>query len=90
MITFDESKRLTNMEKHQIDFIGCEVIFAGATLTREDTRCDYGETRLQTLGLWQGVVVYVVHTPRGENDHIISIRKAQKHEERSYWQAIKR
>jgi uncharacterized protein len=26
-----------------------------------------------------------VHTPRGELDHIISIRKAEKHEERIYW-----
>lgn len=51
MITYDESKRLANIEKHQIDFIGCEVIFAGATLTREDARCDYGEARLQTQGL---------------------------------------
>jgi hypothetical protein len=36
------------------------------------------------------LMVFVVHTPRGEDDHIISIRKAQKHEERSYWQNISR
>jgi hypothetical protein len=41
--------------------------------------------RLQTLGLLNGVVVFVVHTPRAENDHVISIRKAEKHEERIYW-----
>jgi uncharacterized DUF497 family protein len=27
----------------------------------------------------------VVHTPRLDKDHIISIRKAEKHEERIYW-----
>ena len=90
MITYDENKRKTNFEKHHIDFVGCEVIFEGETLTREDARFDYGEIRLQTLGLWNGVVVFVVHTPRGEDDHIISIRKAQKHEERIYWQNINR
>ncbi len=88
MITYDETKRKTNLEKHHIDFIGCDVIFDGATLTREDTRPDYGEVRFQTLGLLNGVVVFVVHTPRGETDHIISIRKAEKHEERIYWNAI--
>lgn len=90
MIIYDEHKRLANLEKHHIDFVGCEIIFEGETLTREDTRFDYGEVRFQTLGLWNGVVVFVVHTPRGNNDHIISIRKAQKHEERSYWQFINR
>lgn len=88
MITYDENKRLANIEKHHIDFVGCEVIFEGLTLTREDNRHDYGEIRFQTLGLLNGVVVFVVHTPRGDNDHIISIRKAEKHEERIYWNAI--
>jgi uncharacterized DUF497 family protein len=90
MITYDEAKRKANLEKHHIDFVGCEIIFAGFTLTREDGRDNYGELRLQTLGLWNGVVVFLVHTPRGENDHIISIRKAQKHEERIYWQSAAR
>jgi uncharacterized protein len=61
-------------------------VFAGNTLTREDERAAYGEMRLQTLGVWRGVVVFVVHTPRGEDDdHIISIRKADRHEQRAYW-----
>jgi uncharacterized DUF497 family protein len=85
MITYDESKRLLNLKNHYLDFVGCEGVFWGFTLTREDGRDAYGELRLQTLGLWNGVVVFVVHTPRGEDDHIISIRKADKHEERSYW-----
>ncbi|MDR0577476.1 MAG: BrnT family toxin, partial [Candidatus Accumulibacter sp.] len=53
--------------------------------TREDEAGAYGERRLQTLGLWNGVVMFVVHTPRGDDDHVISIRKAQRHEERIYW-----
>lgn len=87
MITYDESKRLANLKNHHIDFVGCEAVFDGFTLTREDRREAYGEIRFQTLGVWNGVVVFVVHTPRGENEHIISIRKAEKHEERIYWQA---
>ncbi|MEI8326588.1 MAG: hypothetical protein WCH44_14715 [Betaproteobacteria bacterium] len=33
-------------------------MFAGFTITREDARDAYGELRLQTLGMWQGVVVF--------------------------------
>lgn len=79
MITYDETKRLANLQNHQIDFVGCEAIFDGFTLTREDRRTAYGELRFQTLGVWNGVVVFIVHTPRGDDDHIISIRKAEKH-----------
>lgn len=90
MVTFDEHKRLLNLKHHHIDFVGCETIFRGLTITREDGRDAYGELRLQTLGLWHGVVVFVVHTPRGDADHIISIRKAEKHEQTLYWQYTNR
>ncbi len=86
MISYDEAKRLGNIEKHGIDFIDAESILNGFTITREDTREQYGETRYQTLGLLGDiVVVLVVHTPRDESDHIISIRKADRHEQKVYW-----
>ena len=88
MLTYDEAKRETNIRIHGFDFIGSDAVFAGFTITREDGRDAYGEMRLQTLGLWNGVVVFVVHTPRGDSDHILSIRKAEKHEERIYWNSI--
>ncbi len=86
MITYDENKRQLNLKKHYLDFIGCDVVFAGFTLTREDKSGIYGEMRFQTLGLWNDIVVFIVHTPRGNHEHIISIRKAEKHEQRIYWQ----
>ena len=61
-------------------------MFEGFTITREDARDSYGELRLQTLGLWNDIVVFVVHTARESADHVISIRKAEKHEERIYWE----
>ena len=85
MVSFDEAKRQANLLKHGFDFVGSEVVFSGFTITREDAFDSYGELRLQTIGLLQGVVVFIVHTPRGRADHVISIRKAQKHEERIYW-----
>ena len=85
MVTYDEIKREANLEKLGFDFVGSEAVFSGFTITREDGLDAYGELRLPTIGLWNGVVVFVAHTPRGDADHVISIRKAEKHEERIYW-----
>lgn len=86
MISFDESKRLMNLEKHGFDFVNAESIFDYFHITVEDTRESYGEQRFQTLGLYNGiVVVMMVHTPLDQCDHIISIRKANKYEQKYYW-----
>ena len=85
MVTYDEVKRQANLQKHGYDLMGSEAVFEGFTITREDARDAYGELRLQTLGLLNGTVVFVVHTARGNADHVISMRKAEKHEERIYW-----
>ena len=86
MITFDELKRQSNIVKRCIDFVDAEAAFVGVTITCTDSRDDYGEQRLQTLAIMGGIVVLIVHVLRGDNDHIISIRKAEKHEEKIYWQ----
>ena len=43
MVTYDEAKRHANIEKHGFDFVGCETVFAGFTITREDERDAYGD-----------------------------------------------
>ena len=48
----------------------------------------YGEMRLQSLGLFYGVVVFMVWIDRPAAPHIISVRKGVKHEERNYWKAF--
>ena len=87
MISYDEDKRLSNLEKHGFDFVDAASVFEGFHITREDSRGNYGEQRFQTLGLYDNVlVVMMIHTPRDSTDHIISIRKASKHEQKYYWQ----
>ncbi len=88
MFTWDEAKRRTNLEKHGIDFADAGTIFAGYTVTAEDSRESYGEQRFLTLGVLQGVVVSVTHAPRANDDRIISIRKATRHEARFYFSQI--
>ena len=84
MIAWDESKRKLNLRKHGIDFRDADAIFDGPTVTAEDTRMPYGEQRLVTLGVLNGVVVSMTYTERKDDIRIISIRKALKHETRFY------
>lgn len=87
MYTWDEAKRRGNIQDHGIDFADLEGFFDGDLLTREDAWEAYGESRFQSVGLLNGVVLFVVWTPRGEEDdipHFISARKAQNHETQSW------
>lgn len=86
-ISYDEDKRLTNINKHGIDFIGCESIFDNPMLTDEDNRIHYGEQRLQSYGILDNRVVFMIWTDR-EKPHIISIRPADKQETKKFIKAI--
>jgi len=85
---WDEDKRLANIRKHNIDFIDVPEIFEGDTITMEDTRQDYGETRFITIGILKERVIVVVYTERGETTRIISARKATKYEQINYLKKI--
>ena len=59
-------------------------VFAGATLTVEDDRQEYGESRFITIGFLDGAMVVLVWTSRGDASRIISMRKANERERRLY------
>ena len=81
MITYDEAKRQANIVKHGIDLAALSGFFDGDLLTREDVREAYGELRFQSVGWYAGEILFVVWTPGGDEwPHIISARKAQRHE----------
>ena len=85
---WDEAKRESNILKHGIDFVGINSVFEGETLTIIDDRFDYDEERFVTLGMLNGRVVVVAHTESDEVIRIISVRKATKNEETSYYKEI--
>jgi len=89
MPTWDESKRQTNIRRHKLDFVGIEVIWDSFTVTREDIRERYGERRFVTFGVLQDKVVVLVHTERKDDLHVISLRRAEKHEKRYYLETAK-
>jgi len=82
---WDEAKRESNIQKHGIDFFGIERVFAGETVTILDDRFDYDESRFITAGVLSGRVVVIAHTESDEVIRIISVRKATKNEEASYF-----
>jgi uncharacterized DUF497 family protein len=84
MLTRDEPKRKLNLKNHGLDFVGCDAIW-----TREDKRQDYGEERLVCFSLLKSEVVVMVYTERPKGPHVISLRKAEKHEARYYRQVAK-
>lgn len=83
---WDENKRLINIRKHRIDFVGCEAIFDGYTVVMEDNRSPYYERRFITIGLLEEHIVVVAHTETENVIEIISIRKAKRHEQKVYFQ----
>ena len=89
MLTWDESKRKLNLKNHGLDFLGCDAIWDHFTVTREDRRQDYGEERLVCFALLEGDVVVMVYTERPRGSHVISLRKAEKHEAHYYRQVAK-
>ncbi len=85
---WDEVKRRGNYEKHGLDFRDAEKVFQGITITAEDRRQDYGETRLISLGRLEDIVVVVVYTMRSEAIRLISMRRANHKERQSYEEKI--
>ncbi len=59
-------------------------LFAGATLTVEDDRQDYGEDRFITIGFLDRRMVILIWTPRNGTLRIISMRKANEREQALY------
>ena len=83
--TWDEAKSRSNFVKHGLDFADAEQVLTGPCVTFVDSRFDYGEVRLITLGLLAGRVVVIAHAPRGEDTtRIISMRKANRREQNIY------
>ena len=85
---WDEAKRKSNLRVHGIDFVGIEKVFEGATVTLLDDRFDYGEERFITFGLLDGRVVAIAHTEDEKTIRVISVRKATRNEEESYFKEI--
>jgi uncharacterized DUF497 family protein len=84
-----ERKRRSNLKTHGLDFRDAPRVFEGPTFTFEDDRFRYEEQRFMTLGFLGGVTVSIVHTESEDLIHVISFRKATRHEEIILYQTLK-
>ena len=79
-ISYDPAKRQKTLDERGLDFEDAPLVFDGLTLEIEDTRRDYGETRMICFGYLEGRLVVIGYTPRGSVRHIFSMRKANGRE----------
>ncbi len=84
--SYNPLKKAANLKKHSLDFDDArQVIESGQTVTFEDNRFEYDEPRFITLGMLHGEVVVIVTTETNTEIRIISMRKAEKNEQKIYF-----
>jgi len=84
---WDEEKSASNEAKHGVSFLQAAQIFRGLVVSNVDRRRDYGEIRQRAIGLYDGEILCVVLTHRGDDIRIISAWKAGKRERQQYEKA---
>jgi uncharacterized DUF497 family protein len=83
---WDEAKNRHNLAKHGVSFEDAARVFAGPRFSEVDDCRAYGETRFRVYGMVEGRLLCVVYTMRGERVRIISARRADRAETRTYRQ----
>jgi uncharacterized DUF497 family protein len=86
-IEWDNNKAASNLIKHKIDFEDAKNIFLDPNRLEKEDKRDYDETKIQVIGIVNQVVLFVVYTKRNGRYRIISARRANKNEQRQYYQS---
>ena len=88
-IEYDERKNLINIRKHGISLDdGLAAINDPDSIISFDTYHSTNEPRYVAIGRSGNQVLFVVFTMRDEEERIISVRKAEREEEKWYWKAL--
>jgi uncharacterized protein len=79
---WDDDKAQINWREHGVAFNEAIKSFRDPfAVELLDDRQDYGEERINLIGMCDGVVIHVTYTQRSERIRIISARRAEKHEQ---------
>lgn len=89
MSDFDPKKNAANLKKHGVSLTdGDGVLNDPLAVTVEDDSAE-GEQRFVTIGMNVfGTLMVVVHTPRGDESRIISVRKPDPKERKNYEKGV--
>jgi uncharacterized DUF497 family protein len=85
-LTFDPAKNARNIAERGLSFERVAELDWETAVSEEDTRRDYGETRIQVLAFLGKRLHAAVITIRGDALHVISFRKANRKEVKWYEQ----
>jgi uncharacterized DUF497 family protein len=83
-LTFDPAKNARNIAERGLSFERVSELDWETAVSQEDTRKDYGQTRIQVLAFLGNRLHAAVITIRGEALHVISFRKANRKEVKWY------
>jgi len=82
--SWDEAKRISNREKHGVDFSEAQHFELESAVVLRDDRNDYGEARSRAFGRLKGHLHVLVFTWRSGRIRIISLRRANAREINRY------
>jgi uncharacterized DUF497 family protein len=83
---WNPAKAQANRQSHRVTFEQAVKAFADKFAVEWiDDSVDYGEERLNLLGMSDGVLLHVTYTERDERIRIISARRANRHEQQDYY-----
>lgn len=85
-IEFDPAKNDAKIRQRGLSFELVAQFEFETALFAQDTRHDYGEVRLQSLGLLEGRAHVLVFTETAHGIRVISFRKANQREVKRYEQ----
>ena len=83
-LDFDRAKSARNLRERGIGFERFADMNLETAVSIEDDRKNYGERRLRVLGLIESKLYAAVVTRRGTTTRVISLRRANRREERRY------
>jgi hypothetical protein len=82
---WDDEKSAVNLRNHGVSFQDAVLAFRDTFgVERIDSRDDYGEQRVNLLGMCGEIMLQVTYTEREDRIRIISARRAEKYEREDY------
>jgi len=81
---YDPAKNALNQRKHGVSLALAESFEWDTAQIEEDTRFDYPEQRFEATGYIGRYLYILIYCWRGESARFISLRRANKREERRY------
>ena len=84
--SWHDDKAAKNLAKHGVAFERAMLAVRDAfAIELIDNRQSYDEERVNLIGTSEGVLLHVTYTERDGRIHIISARRAEKHEQDDYY-----